>query len=114
MLKQWFQRIRQHLLQSQAQKPVPEIPAEAELILYKFDACPFCRRVMKKVKELQLNIEYKDTKNSPQNRQDLYQIGGKTQVPCLLINGQPLYESKDINHALQIYADRLSSPSKSA
>ena len=27
---------------------------------------------------------------------ELIQIGGKTQVPCLIIDGQALYESDDI------------------
>ncbi|MFW5961846.1 MAG: glutaredoxin family protein [bacterium] len=27
---------------------------------------------------------------------ELIEVGGKRQVPCLFINGEPLYESRDI------------------
>jgi len=32
----------------------------------------------------------------PENRQRLIDEGGKYQVPCLFIDGSPLYESEDI------------------
>lgn len=39
-----------------------------------------------------------DTRDTlqPGNQNDLVRIGGKKQVPCLVINGKPLYESDDI------------------
>ena len=33
---------------------------------------------------------------SPEIRQELIAIAGKTQVPCLVVNGQPMHESDDI------------------
>ncbi len=33
---------------------------------------------------------------SPKDRQALLDVGGKTQVPCLVIDGKALYESNDI------------------
>jgi glutathione S-transferase len=30
------------------------------------------------------------------NAEELIKIGGKRQVPCLIIDGKPLYESDDI------------------
>ncbi len=38
----------------------------------------------------------KDTMKDPAARAELAKIGGKTQVPCLVIDGKPLYESLDI------------------
>ena len=38
----------------------------------------------------------KDTHANPLYREELIKIGGKTQVPCLVIDGKALYESLDI------------------
>lgn len=83
-----------------------EIPDQADLVLYKFDRCPYCRRTMSAIAQLKLEVKYKDTRENPQFREELIQIGGKSQVPCLLINGKPLYESKDIIRSLKAYAER--------
>ena len=71
---------------------------EPTLALYKYDSCPFCRRVMRVVDELNLGerIEYRDTLREPRWRQDLIRRTGMTQVPCLLIDEEPLLESADI------------------
>jgi len=72
-----------------------------QLVLYKFDSCPFCVYVMRFVEQNRLDVEYRDTRQEPQNRSELIGIGGKSQVPCLLINGEPMYESLDILRYLQ-------------
>ncbi len=72
-----------------------------QLILYKFDACPYCQRVMTVVRELQVPMQFKDIRRKPEYRQELIQIGGKATTPCLLIDGQPMYESADINAYLR-------------
>lgn len=43
-----------------------------------------------------IKIPMKDILKDPANRQELVKIGGKGQVPCLVIDGKPLYESLDI------------------
>jgi len=67
-----------------------------ELALYQYDACPFCARVRYFLDEHAVSIPIKDTLLDPAARQELIQIGGKGQVPCLVIDGEPLYESNDI------------------
>ena len=67
-----------------------------ELTLYKFNSCPFCIRVMLQAKALGLSLPMRDTRKDAQARTDLVELGGKSQVPCLVINGEPLYESGDI------------------
>jgi glutaredoxin 2 len=67
-----------------------------ELTLYKYNSCPFCIRVMLQAKALGLDLPMRDTRNEPQARTELVQLGGKSQVPCLIINGEPMYESADI------------------
>lgn len=67
-----------------------------ELVLYKFDSCPFCLKVQRFLKERQIEVPVRDVLFDKEAKTDLLRIGGKTQVPCLIIDGQPLYESNDI------------------
>lgn len=67
-----------------------------ELVLYKFDSCPFCQKVQRFLKERQIEVPVRDVLFDKEAKTDLLRIGGKTQVPCLIIDGQPLYESNDI------------------
>ena len=67
------------------------------LELYKFDTCPYCVRVMKYIEKTgRTDIEYHDIHRSAEDRERLISVGGKEQVPCLFIDGKPLYESLDI------------------
>ena len=68
----------------------------AELVLYKFDACPYCRKVARVIDRLGLAVSYRDTDEDYKAWGELKRIGGKEQVPCLLVDGKPMYESEDI------------------
>ena len=59
-------------------------------------SCPFCGRVLRYMNDNNIEVPIKDINESPENRQELKEIGGKTQVPCLVIDGKALYESNDI------------------
>lgn len=70
-----------------------------KLSLYYSPWCPFCVRVVNALKHMTVKVELLDTGD----RNHLLQLrkgGGKTQVPCLLINNngqqQWMYESDDI------------------
>ena len=67
-----------------------------ELVLYKSDTCFYCHRVLGVVGNLKIPLTLQDTRRDPGARETLIEIGGKQQVPCLVINGRPLYESDDI------------------
>ncbi len=67
-----------------------------ELTLYKFDSCPYCQRVQRVIDELHVPMRYRDTLLDADARDELIRAGGRSQVPCLFINGKPLYESGDI------------------
>lgn len=43
-----------------------------------------------------IDLPKKDIRANPENRQELLNIGGKGQVPCLVIDGKAMYESDDI------------------
>lgn len=67
-----------------------------KLTLYHFASCPFCIRVRQFLLQEEIVIKEKDILLDPEAKRELKQIGGKTQVPCLVIDGEPLYESADI------------------
>lgn len=68
-----------------------------KLELYKMDTCPFCRKVMRAIDELgRTDIEMHDIIESAEDKARLIRDGGKMQVPCLFIDGKPMYESDDI------------------
>jgi len=78
----------------------PLAPAAGPVLaLYKYDACPFCRRVQQTIDRLGISdrIELRDTRRERKWRADLVEKTGRTQVPCLFIDGEPMFESADIS-----------------
>lgn len=67
-----------------------------ELELFKFDSCPYCQKVLAAVDKLDLKLKLSDTHQDEAARQRLISVGGKEQVPCLFVDGKPMYESADI------------------
>jgi glutaredoxin len=66
------------------------------LTLYHFAGCPYCQRVRDYLKAANVTIPTKDIHQNPAWRDELIKIGGKPQVPCLVIDGKALYESAEI------------------
>ena len=68
-----------------------------KLDLYMFETCPYCRRVLNAIEESgRTDIELHNIHKSAEDRKTLIEVGGMEQVPCLFIDGKPLYESLDI------------------
>ncbi|SFM14783.1 glutaredoxin family protein [Halanaerobium salsuginis] len=69
-----------------------------QLTLYYFPTCPYCQKVTKFIEKNNLNekIEFKNINQDTKAEKELIETGGKRQVPCLFIDGEPLYESDDI------------------
>lgn len=92
-------------------KRSPEIQMQIEqqtqmLKLYQYKACPFCVKVRRTMKRLNLPIETRDAKREPDRRDELAKQGGEVKVPCLRIadeNGMVkwMYESSDIIRYLE-------------
>ena len=65
------------------------------LELYLRPGCSYCQKVLSFMNQNKIDLPLKDMTNET-NRQTLLKIGGKQQVPCLMIDGKALYESDDI------------------
>jgi len=66
------------------------------LTLYHFNGCPYCQRVRDYLAKENITVPMKDTHANASFKEELFKIGGKTQVPCLVIDGKAMYESLDI------------------
>lgn len=67
------------------------------LKLYVGTFCPFCKKVEGFIENNNIEgVEIINIDNDSAAREELIEKGGKKQVPCLFIDGTPLYESMDI------------------
>lgn len=74
----------------------------SKLQLYVGTYCPYCRKVENFIEENNIQgVEIIDVDQRDGAREYLVEKGGKKQVPCLFIDGEPLYESMDIIHYLK-------------
>ncbi|MDO5044575.1 MAG: glutathione S-transferase N-terminal domain-containing protein [Coriobacteriia bacterium] len=73
-----------------------------DLKLYYKPTCPFSQKVLRYLEDSGVQLELRNTLEG-NNQQELIEAGGKKQVPCLLINGEALYESDDIIKYLKEY-----------
>lgn len=67
-----------------------------ELELYVMTGCPYCMKVKRFLADNGVTIPERNTLTDAEAEQALITVGGKRQVPCLFIDGKPLYESSDI------------------
>ncbi len=72
----------------------------ASLTLYDLKNCPYCHRVRKHLKQLNVDVQEKNLKRCHIYQKELLSGGGRAQVPCLKIEKKSgtkwLYESSDI------------------
>ena len=67
-----------------------------ELVLYVMTGCPYCIKVKRFLADNGVTIPERNISTDPDAEQTLIAVGGKRQVPCLFIDGTPLYESSDM------------------
>lgn len=70
--------------------------SKPELALYMKPTCPYCIKVLNFIEEQGLKVALRNIAKHEEHRETLIKVGGKQQVPCLFIDGKPLYESGDI------------------
>ena len=82
-------------------RPAGAVPKEP-IILYEFEACPFCRRVREALSQLDLTVEVRPCpKDAVKHRTDVEAMGGKLTFPFLVDPNTEagkggMYESEDI------------------
>ncbi len=89
--------------------PIQRDPAEQARVdaatrgfaLYQYETCPFCVKVRRAIRRLNLTIELKDARNDPEAARELRDLGGQVQVPCLRTPTGWMYESADIVEFLE-------------
>lgn len=67
-----------------------------DLVLYYKPSCPYCQKVLAVCQARDITLPLRDVQADPEALATLIQVGGKKQVPCLFIDGNPLYESDAI------------------
>ncbi|MEH6469881.1 MAG: glutathione S-transferase N-terminal domain-containing protein [Halopseudomonas sp.] len=73
----------------------------ANYSLYQFAGCPFCIKVRRAMRRLNLPLELRDAGQGSPHRQELLEQGGRVKAPCLRIDKADgssvwMYESNDI------------------
>jgi glutaredoxin 3 len=74
----------------------------SHLELYFFPDCPYCRKVLDAIDDLGLKekVVFRNARSDPKQKEALVELTGKTQVPCLVVDGKPMHESEDIKRYL--------------
>jgi glutaredoxin 3 len=79
---------------------------DMKLELFVMRSCPFCRRVQKAIGQMgRSDITVYDVTEDPAANERLIREGGQDQVPCLMIDGKPMYESRDIIEWLESHPE---------
>ena len=65
------------------------------MFIYVKPGCPYCAKVDRFLDEAGIEIEHRKVTEGS-NADDLRELGGKVQSPCLVVDGTPMYESDDI------------------
>lgn len=82
--------------------PMESAERPGRLELYFHNKCAFSRNVLSAIKNMRLEgrVEFHDVLSDPKEMDALVGLAGKKQVPCLVVDGKPMHESKDINRFL--------------
>lgn len=88
----------------------------ADLVLYQYQACPFCVKVRRAMKRQALSIETRDVKRSETAKEELLAGGGNLKVPCLKTADKQgdvrwIYESSEIIDYLE---EQIVAPAEAA
>ncbi len=73
-----------------------------KLDLYEFETCPYCQKVFHEIERTgRTDVQLHNIHQSEEDYNYLVANAGKSQVPCLFIDGKPMHESDDIVAWLQ-------------
>lgn len=97
---QYGKTVLEECIQRRKQQP--------KLILYEFEACPFCRRVRETLSMLDLDCEIRPCPKDGRFRKEVLERGGKETFPYFVdeTSGKEMYESADIvNYLYEKYGN---------
>jgi len=77
------------------------------VVLYYTTYCPYSQKVLKYLQKIHKQLPMRNLQDDPQAKAELKEIGGKLQVPCLVVDGQTIYESDAIIEWLSQHQDEL-------
>jgi glutathione S-transferase len=100
-----------NVLQEATERTQMEPPPK--LILYEFEACPFCRRVRETLSMLDLDCEIRPCPKDGTFRKEVLERGGKETFPYFVdeTTGKEMYESADIvNYLYKTYGNGADLP----
>jgi glutaredoxin len=64
--------------------------------LYYSLRCPYSKKVLAYLKQAGITIPMKNVNADPEAKEELQKLGGYMIVPCLIVNGNPIYDSSKI------------------
>jgi glutaredoxin len=78
-----------------------------KLDFYYFEACPYCQRVISVIEKHKIQVNWMDIHKDSANTKKLQSDTGRTTVPCMYIDGKPMFESLDIMKWIESNLDNL-------
>jgi glutaredoxin 3 len=77
------------------------------ILLYYANYCPYSQKVLGYLRQIHKTIPMKDVEGNTEEKKELLRIGGKLQVPCLIVDGKVIYDSNAIIEWLSQHKDLL-------
>jgi glutaredoxin len=87
-------------------------PKTYKVTLYYAPQCPYSQKVLTYLKKSKIDIPMKNVKIDNPARKELEEIGGYLIVPCLIVNGEAIYNANDIIDWLSEHQEDLSKSNK--
>lgn len=78
-------------------------PPQNELTLYVGASCPFCHKVIHFLNDYDIDIKIVDIWQDQKAAQEMTQLAGTRQVPCLKVGSTFMLESDDIIQQLKTW-----------
>lgn len=77
------------------------------LVLYYASYCPYSQKVLDYLREIHKTVPMKNVENNQHYKDELLKQGGILQVPCLIVDGQAIYNSGSIINWLSSHQDKF-------
>ena len=82
-----------------------------KIVLYYTDRCPYSQKILEYLNKTHKTVSMKNVGSNPEYKEELLKVGGKLQVPCLIVDGKAIYDSDAIIQWLSKHQDCLESSS---